>query len=138
MSPLLNTILFMCNHLESGNLFSAVKFILIVLYMPSEMAGYPTLIVAILKYCTDRTQSVTKELYPSVGRQLGVSRFKVEKDIRDVINKGWQRRDRKTWDPYFPQEKTPTNLEFISRIAEVIDMWQECVVKEEMGVEKKL
>lgn len=127
MPPLLKTILFMRDHLEPGNLRSAVKFILVVLYMPSEMAGYPTLVITIPAYSTDRAQSMTKELYPSVGRQLGVSGLKVGKDIREVIKKGWQRRDKEVWEPYFPQEKTPTNREFIARMTDVLELWQEVV-----------
>lgn len=129
---LLNTILFMVRHLDPGNLSSAVKFILIVLYMPSEMAGYKTLIVTIPAYSSDREQSMTKELYPKIGRRLGVTWKKIEKDIRDVIKKGWTRRDKETWWPFFPQNNTPTNREFISRIADVLELWQMIAKMEKM------
>lgn len=135
MKPLLHTILFMVRHLEAGNLGAAVKFILIVLYMPSEMAGHKTLVITIPTYYGDREQSMTKELYPKIGRKLGITWKKVEKDIRDGIKKGWNRRDKEIWWPFFPQTSTPTNREFISRIADVLELWQILVKVEKMRVQ---
>lgn len=124
MKELFRTILFMVRHLDAGNLYAATKFLLIVLYMPSEMAGYNTLLIAIPAYGTDREQSMTKELYPKVGRRLGVTWKKVEKDIRGVIKKGWNRRNREIWWPFFPQSKTPSNREFIARMTDILELWQ--------------
>lgn len=94
------------------------------------MAGYRTLVAAIPAFYGDCDQSVTKELYVDVGYQLKISKWKVEKDIRDVIRKAWKRRDREVWWAYFPQEKPPTNSEFMARVAEVVKLWQECAEKE--------
>lgn len=124
MDQLLETVLFMVNHLEKGNLRSATKFLMINLYMPTEKAGYHTLVIAIPTYCDDREQSMTKELYPKVGRQIGSSGKKVEKDIRGVIKKGWNRRNKEVWRPFFPQCRQPSNREFIARIADVLELWQ--------------
>ncbi|MDO5399551.1 MAG: sporulation initiation factor Spo0A C-terminal domain-containing protein [Eubacteriales bacterium] len=87
MKPLFHAVLFMARHLDACNISSAVKFIMIMLNMPSEKAGYKTLIITIPVYSDDREQSMTKELYPKIGRKLGITWKKVEKDIRDVIKK---------------------------------------------------
>lgn len=130
MNTALDAINFMVKHLDKTNLTAAVSCVLIQLYMPTDLVGYRTLAITILAYRGDPEQSFTKELYVDVGHQLGVSKEKVEKDIRDAIKKAWKRRDKAAWWPYFPQKKKPTNKEFITRIAEIIDLWQEAARKE--------
>lgn len=126
MNSALDAVDFMVRHLGRNNLPAAVKCIMIQLYMPSDMAGYSSLILSIPAFCEDRDQSVTKELYVDLAKQLGVSKWKVEKDIRDLIRVAWKRRDRDIWWAYFPTEKKPSNKQFVARIADVVDLWQEC------------
>lgn len=92
MGQLMKTVIFMANHLNPG-MRSATKFLTINPYMPSEKAGYHTLFIAIPEYCDEGEQSMTKELYPKVGHQIGANGKRVEKDIRSVIIKGWNRRN---------------------------------------------
>ena len=55
----------------------------------------------------------------------------VEQSIREAIKMAWWHGSRKAWDWYFsydgrPATNKPTNREFISRIAYILEIWQEC------------
>lgn len=82
--------------------------------------GYKALTIAIPRYAMDDTQSMTKELYPYVAKQMGYREwYAVEHLIRGVILDAWQRRNPNIWEEYFPfQEKAPTNKQFIAVLAE--------------------
>ena len=82
--------------------------------------GYKALTIAIPRYAMDDTQSMTKELYPYVAKQLGYRDwYAVEHLIRGVILDAWQRRNPNVWEEYFPgQRKQPTNKQFIAMLAE--------------------
>ena len=82
--------------------------------------GYKALTIAIPCYAMDDTQSMTKELYPYVAKQLGYRNwYAVERLIRGVILDAWQRRDPDIWEEYFPgQKRVPTNKQFIAVLAE--------------------
>lgn len=118
----------MVRHLERGNFSSAAKCLLIDLYFPTETKGYYCLVSAISLYHADPWQSLTKEIYPAVGQLagLGKNEKRVEKLIREAVQKAWKRRDRRIWDQYFPGEEKPTNREFISKLSEVLDLWEAC------------
>lgn len=74
---------------------------------------------AIEQAIRDPGQSMTKELYPAVGKLLDpqVPGCRVEKWIRYAIGKAWQNRDPALWRCYFPKGTHPTNREFILRMA---------------------
>lgn len=84
--------------------------------------GYNQLQVAIPHFAQDVTQSLTKDLYPYVGEQLGgFDRRAVERSIRCVIIDSWLRRNPDTWNKYFPEAtKSPSNKQFIATLAERI------------------
>lgn len=102
---------------------AAVKRVLIRLYIPTGSKGYRSLIAAIPMYREDPEQSLSKEIYPAVARLLGCRSWQqVEKNIRDAISSAWKSRDPEVWAEYFPPDHKPTNGEFISRIAEILDV----------------
>lgn len=70
-------------------------------------------------------QSVTKELYPALGKLADPweSAAKVEKDIRNAISAAWDLGDMAQWENYFPKGK-PTNRKFIWGLAEALDKWK--------------
>lgn len=128
MSTFVDTIEFMVRHLEPGNLRSAVKCVLIQLYVPTESRGYRCLVVTIPMYNKDPAQSLTKEIYPAVARSMGdVGWKKVEKNIRDAISIAWKLHDTDVWLGVFRKNRKPKNGEFISRISEILDVWQSCI-----------
>lgn len=123
MRTILETIAAMSQKLEPGNMGAAIKCLLIELRIPTETKGYRCLEAVIPRYHADPGQSFTKELYPDVGKLRGITGDLVEKQIRTAITSAWLRRDPEVWDQYFPGGRKPTNGEFISRIAEVLDIW---------------
>lgn len=67
-------------------------------------------------------QSMTKELYPEVGKlcRPKASAEQVEKNIRSAISEAWGRGEREAWLPYFPDGRRPTNRVFILKMAELL------------------
>ena len=82
--------------------------------------GHKQLVIAILRYAQDDTQSLTKEVYPHVARCLGYSDWRaVEHSIRVSIMHGWLDRNPEIWERYFPGlDKTPPNKLFIAMLAQ--------------------
>ncbi len=81
--------------------------------------GYQYLLVAVEEFDADPRQSMTKELYPNVGKRLGSTGSAVEKGIRDAIEQAWLERDDAVWRQYFPTDVNgnvyrPTNKAFLS------------------------
>lgn len=70
----------------------------------SQLIGYKALCIAIPHYARDDTQSVTKELYPSLRKRFGYRRpTGVERPIRYAITEAWEHRDAEVWAHYFPR-----------------------------------
>ena len=85
--------------------------------------GYVYLSIAVPCYASDNTQSLSKELYPYVAKQLDkyTKWHAVERSIRAVVLEAWNRRDPVVWEWYFPRyKKVPTNKQFIAVVAERI------------------
>ena len=82
--------------------------------------GYKQLCAAIPCYARDDTQSLTKELYPSIARRFGYPNCgPVEHAIRLAILDGWERGRREVWEGYFPCAlRPPSNKLFIATLAE--------------------
>lgn len=82
----------------------------------------------ILEMLTDSSEDrcrMTKSIYPSIARSYGTTSSCVERGIRTVINKSWQRMSSETKVKYFGLHspfvsKSPTNSQFIFIVAERI------------------
>ena len=76
-----------------------------------------------LVYMTEHQNSfVTKELYPTVAARCGGTPKRVEKAIRDAVEKAWKNRDERVWQLYFTYGRDgtilcPSNGEFLSRLS---------------------
>lgn len=62
--------------------------------------------------------SMMKELYPAVAQACGGSEERVERAIRECIQRGWKDRDESFWRLYFPvgrdgKVRHPSNSEFL-------------------------
>lgn len=82
--------------------------------------GYKVLCIAIPRYAQNSSQSITKELYPSLRKQFGYRRpTAVEHPIRYAIGEAWAHGDPDAWKARFPAcRKAPSNMEFIATISE--------------------
>ncbi len=94
---------------------------LLSLGIPTKLGGFHYLLEIIPAYAANPNQLITKELYPSTGRDPRP----VERAIRSAIEAAWAQRDDVVWSRYFPPDSTgfirrPTNAEFISRLAQTL------------------
>ena len=100
---------------------TTVSNMLLRLGIPTKMRGYAFLREAVLVMAHDRTQSVTKELYPTVARRCGGNPLQVERTIRAAIHSAWDNRDESAWNQVFRTSgpiPRPTNSTMISLLAE--------------------
>lgn len=89
----------------------------------SKHKGFAYLQEAIIFMAKQPGVSITKELYPSVGKVFDTTGVLVERSIRTAIQKAWEHRDNQVWQRFFQADSTgnvphPTNAQFISRMAE--------------------
>lgn len=93
-----------------------------ILKIPTRR-GYQMLRVGVPLFAQDRTQSMTKDLYPAIAVLCNCNNWKqVESDIRDLIHCSWEQRDNEIWANYFSDtSRCPTNKKFISRLSEFLD-----------------
>ena len=106
---------------------TTVANMLLTLGVSTKLQGYAFLREAILEMVSQPGQSVTKELYPRVGKICGATKIQVERSIRSAIKKAWENRDDARWKLYFStapsgELERPTNAVFISAIADRVAM----------------
>ena len=109
------------------DLRTVVSNMLLNLGFSTKLQGYIFLREAILEMARNPGQSVTKILYPDVGKICGVNKTQVERSIRSAIHKAWEKRDEAMWRLYFPASADgkvarPTNAVFITAMADRINM----------------
>ena len=119
-------------HIRKGDISSAILVILIELGFCPQSDGFGHLRKAIYQKFHDPDQRFV-ELYESVGKMYTpeVGSFQVEQAIRSAIGSAWESGRAETWDVFFPgdregKRKKPTNGEFISRLACVLELWSSC------------
>ena len=105
---------------------TVISNILLGLGFSTKLRGYTFLREAILEMANNPGQSVTKILYPEVGKHCNAHKSQVERSIRTAIKKAWDRRDEAMWRLYFPTSsdgtvERPTNAVFITTIADRIN-----------------
>ena len=90
--------------------------------IPVHRIGYRLLREAIPRFAQDRSQSVTKELYPYLAREFACSGWQAaERSMRIAILSAWERGDPEAWQKYFPGiQKAPCNKQFIATLAEFL------------------
>lgn len=99
-----------------------VANMLLTLGISARNSGFRCLETAVQQYARNPGQSMTKELYPEVGRQNNCSSSAAERSIRGSIQSAWSRRDEAVWSRWFQPfgggVPRPTNTEFIATLAE--------------------
>lgn len=133
----LKHVLFLAQHLNRHSPKCIVVAILMELNVATKSAGFEYLKRAILLFYQNPTKMVTKEIYAEVAMSCTGqnSSAQVEQAIRRAIKEAWKNSDREAFIRYFSCDangivKKPTNAEFISRIARVLELWEGCCEKE--------
>lgn len=117
-------------HLDRNNLRGAIIVALMELGMPTQYLGYEFLIKAIQLQRKDPTRALKKDIYLEIALHYRQSsELVVEQAIRDAIKMAWRHGCREAWDWYFSYggcsvTNKPTNSEFISKIAYILEIWQ--------------
>lgn len=117
---------------HSGDIRERTAIILHTLGFSARQNGTKCLPVAFSLYARNPSQALTKELYPAVGKLCDpmATGKKVEKDIRYAIKTAWEIRDPEVWQAYFPQNKRPSNGEFLWEIAKAVGIRRRGMEKE--------
>lgn len=109
-----------------------IRKLLTELGMPAHLKGYRCTITAIklLIEKPDTLDSITKDLYPMVAQEHDTSASRVERAIRHGVECVWDRADYETLLSHFGNtisryKGKPTNGEFLSKCAEIVQLRQE-------------
>lgn len=122
----------LARHLDHYNLRAGIVVVLMELGVPTKYIGFEFLKKAIELQYKDPTRSLAKDIYLEISLHYKQnSEELVEQSIREAIKTAWRHGSRQAWDWYFsygdqPATNKPTNSEFISRIAYILEIWQEC------------
>lgn len=104
---------------------TAAANLVLSLGIRTKLKGYSYLREAIPMALKNPGVSLTKELYPEVGKLFGVNAVQVERAVRGAINSAWLQRDEQVWRMYFQpgadgSVPRPTNGTFITRLAQCL------------------
>ena len=124
----------LARHLNPYNFRGRIVVILMELGIPTKHAGFEYLKKAIELQYEDPTRALSKDMYLEVCSCYNqYSEWAIEMAIRKVIKTAWTNGSQQAWDWYFSYDgqaitNKPTNSEFISRIAYILEIWQECKI----------
>ena len=127
----LSHILLLSRHLNHYNLRGAIVVVLMELGVPTKCVGFEFLKRAIELQRKDPTRTLAKDIYLEIALHYRQSSEDlVEQAIRDALRTAWRRGSRQAWEWYFSYDNRavtnkPTTSEFISRIAYILEIWQE-------------
>lgn len=106
---------------SQADINSSATNLLLHLGFSARLNGFLFLQAGIPMYMRDPAQSMTKELYVSIGALYGKDARQVERSIRNAIDSAWQHRDDAVWRQYFYAPggaiPRPSNNEFFARMA---------------------
>ena len=128
----LRHVLFLAKHLDVCDLRGAVIVILMELRVPTKSIGFEFLKKAILLQYKNPTRALAKDIYLEMALHYMLSsEEQVDQAIRDAIRSAWKLGSKEAWDWYFSYGdhaiiSKPTNSEFISRIAYILELLQGC------------
>ena len=127
-------ILLLVRHLDRYNLRGAIIVALMELGVPTKCIGFEFLKKAIELQQKDPTRALAKDIYLEISLHYKQnSELVVEQAIRDAIKMAWRHGSKEAWEWYFSYDgravsNKPTNSEFISRIAYIFEICQECKI----------
>ena len=126
---MLDHVSFLGRRFQKDDIQSVTILILLDLGIPSQRDGFERLKMAIINCCENPELNRMAMLYETVDAEAGY--FAVDQSIRGVIKAGMNAGREKSWNYYFPVSedgkwKRPSNAVFITRIARVVKLWQDC------------
>ena len=123
-------------HLDPYNIRGGIVVILMELGIPTKCTGFEFLKKAIELQYEDPTRALSKDMYLEISSSYNqYSEWAIERAVRSAIQRAWMHGSRQAWNWYFsydgrPATNKPTNSEFVSRIAYILEIWQECKITE--------
>lgn len=135
----LEHVLFLAQHLDRYSIRGAIIVALMEIGVPTKSIGFELLIHTIMLQYKNPVRALKNDIYRETTLFYGqTSEEQVEQAIREVIKCAWVKGSRDAWDWYFsysgePAISKPSNREFISRIAYVIELWQACETQKGTG-----
>lgn len=116
---------FLARNLSSFDETYVVKILLLEVGIPERGNSFDYVEEAVLLWYRDSMRYLSKEIYPTIAKKFGVHATisQTERTIRLAITRAWENRD-EIWEVYFPNSQKPTNTEFISRMAKMLEMWR--------------
>ena len=125
--------IFLARHLSKGDLQDGLVYILLDLQMPSHIIGYHYIKNAILLFYSNPVHMLLNGIYQVIIDKVNPSANyeQIEQAMRSVIGQSYKNCDPKIWKIYLQQNgkrkpKRPSNYEFISQIANFMELWQAC------------
>ncbi len=122
----------LARHLDRCNLRGGIVVVLMEMGVPTKCVGFEFLKKAIELQHKDPTRTLAKDIYLEISLHYKQnSEELVEQSIREAIKLAWRHGSRRAWDWYFSYDgrsviNKPSNSEFISRVAYILEIWQEC------------
>jgi len=119
-------------YFTTGDTSAAALAILFDLGFSVQCDGFTHLRMAIYrKYANPRLRC--QDLYNAIvdDHPETITSEQIEQSIRSAINSAWNRTPGGQWELLFPsgnngRRSRPTNFEFISRIACILELWNSC------------
>lgn len=95
------------------------------LSIPTSRLGFSNCREAVLMLHRDPGASLSKDIYPALAKAQGVSATSIEKNIRDAITDGYNRRNETAWRRFFPTAPDgtvpkPSNRRFLTTLAQLL------------------
>jgi len=125
-------VLLLARHMNGIDIPEKVNVVLMELNAPRNRIGFELLKRAVVLKNEDPTRALSGDIYPElVLRYKQISEDQVAQAIREVIKSAWKNGSDEAWAWYFAyggnlRRRRPSNSEFISEIAYIIDLWQGC------------
>ena len=114
---------------RAGDTDAAILAILFDLGFSVQCEGFSQLRIAI-RYRYDHPHGNCHEVYEAVirGTDPSPTEVQIEQTVRSAISSAWSRGPDERWDLLFPSGRNgrrsrPSNFEFISRIACILELW---------------
>ncbi len=128
----LHHVLFLARHMGNCEQRGVVVTMLMELGVPTKNVGFEFIKYAIILQRNDPTRSLMNDIYAEICLHYKQSsEEQVEQAIMNAIKMAWRHGSKEAWDWYFSYdgrsaENKPSNSDFISRIAYILELWQEC------------
>jgi CheY-like chemotaxis protein len=103
--------------------------LLLQLNFGSHRDGYRYLLYGVPLFAQNPQQTVTKELYPAIGKHFGKTGQQVERSIRSATESAWALRNEKVWMRYFSPAPDgsiprPTNSQMLHTLVRALSAGQ--------------